>query len=176
MINKKMNDAFNKQINEEVYSSYLYLSMASHFDSLGLTGFSRWMKLQAQEEMFHAMKFYNHIVERGGKVELLAISEPGKTWNSALKVFEASLEHEKHITSCINKLMDLSLKENDYASRSMLQWFVDEQVEEEASFTEVLDKLKLIGDKGHMLYMIDKELSARQPGINPFDSQAQAAE
>lgn len=176
MINKKMNDAFNNQINEEIYSSYLYLSMAAQFDALGLTGFSRWFKLQAQEEMFHAMKFYNHIVERGGKVELKGIGEPEKTWDSPRQVFEASLKHEEHITSSINQLMDLSLKENDYASRSILQWFVDEQVEEEASFSEVLDRLRLIGDKGHMLYMIDRELSARQPGINPFDSKAQAEE
>lgn len=175
MINKKMNDAFNKQINEEVFSSYLYLSMAAHFDSLGLSGFSRWFRLQAQEEMFHGMKFYNHIVERGGKVELKAIKDPEKKWISPLKAYEAALKHEQHITRCINDLMDLSMNERDHASKSMLQWFVDEQVEEEATATEIIDKLKLAGDRGEMLYMIDKELSARQPGLNPFDPAPPAA-
>ncbi|MCK4835148.1 MAG: ferritin, partial [Candidatus Aminicenantes bacterium] len=104
MINKKMTDSFNKQINEEIFSSYLYLSMAAYFDSLGFSGFSHWFKLQAQEEMFHAMKFYHHIVERGGRVLLHAIKEPEKKWDSTLKAFEAALKHEQHISACINDL------------------------------------------------------------------------
>jgi len=176
MINKKINDAFNQQINEEIFSSYLYLSMATYFDNQGMTGFSHWFRLQAQEEMFHAMKFYHHIVERGGRVLLKAIQKPEINWESTLSVFKASLKHEQHISSCINDLMDLSTKEKDYASRSLLQWFVDEQVEEEASFTEIIDKLNLAGKQGQMLYMIDRELSARQAGINPFDSSQPEAE
>ena len=169
MINKKMTDSFNKQINEEIYSSYLYLSMAAHFDSQGLSGIGHWFRIQAQEEMFHAMKFYHHIVERGGQVVLQAIQEPKKNWDSTMKAFEDALKHEQHISSCIHELMDLSIKEKDFASRSLLQWFVDEQVEEEASVTEIIDKLKLAGEKGHMLYMVDRELASRTSSVNPFD-------
>jgi ferritin len=176
MINKKINDAFNRQINEEIFSSYLYLSMATYFDDQGMTGFSHWFRLQAQEEMFHAMKLYHHIVERGGRVLLKAIQEPEIKWASTLAAFKAALKHEQHITGCINDLMDLSLKEKDYASRSLLQWFVDEQVEEEASVTEIIDKLNLAGEKGQMLYMIDRELAGRQAGANPFDTTQQEAE
>jgi ferritin len=161
MINKKMQEAFNKQINEEMYSSYLYLSMAAYFEAMSFPGFAQWMKAQSQEEWVHAMKFYNHIVERGGEVELLAINEPKKKWESPLNAFEDSLNHEKHISSCINELMDLSIEEKDYASRSLLTWFVDEQVEEEASVGEVVDKLKLIGEHDHLLLMMDKELGQR---------------
>lgn len=176
MINKKINDAFNQQINEEIFSSYLYLSMATYFDSQGMAGFSHWFRLQAQEEMFHAMKFYHHIVERGGRVLLHAIKEPENKWGSTLKAFEAALKHEQHISACINSLMDLTMAEKDYASRSLLQWFVDEQVEEEASVGEIIDKLNLAGEKGQMLYMIDRELSGRQSGANPFDSTQQVAD
>jgi ferritin len=176
MINKKINEAFNEQINEEIFSSYLYLSMATYFDNMGMTGFSHWFRLQAQEEMFHAMKFYHHIVERGGRVILKAIQEPEINWESTLNAFEAALKHEEHISACINDLMDLSMNEKDYASRSLLQWFVDEQVEEEASVTEIIDKLNLAGKQGHMVYMIDRELSARQSGVNPFDSTQQETE
>ncbi len=176
MIDKKINDAFNQQINEEIFSSYLYLSMATYFDSQGMAGFSHWFRLQAQEEMFHAMKFYHHIVERGGRVLLQAIKEPEHKWGSTLKAFEAALKHEQHISACINDLMDLTMTEKDYASRSLLQWFVDEQVEEEASVGEIIDKLNLAGEKGQMLYMIDRELSGRLSGANPFDSTQQEAD
>jgi ferritin len=161
MISKKMQDAFNKQINEEMYSSYLYLSMAAYFEALSFPGFGQWMRAQSQEEWIHAMKFYNHIVERGGEVELFAIKEPKKKWESTLNAFEDSLNHEKHISSCIDKLMDLSIEEKDYASRSLLTWFVDEQVEEEASVGEVVDKLKLVGEHDHLLLMLDKEMGQR---------------
>lgn len=175
MIKKKMQDAFNKQIGEEMYSSYLYLSMAAYFDSINLTGFAHWMRMQAQEEMFHAMKFYHHIVERGGKVELGHIEEPKKSWESPLTVFEDSLAHEEHITGCIHKLMDLCLEEKDYASRTMLTWFVDEQVEEEATFSERLEKLSMIGDQKHLLLMLDGEMKSRQPGLNPWNLLAAGA-
>jgi len=168
MIKKKIEEAFNNQINEEMYSSYLYLSMAAYFDSVNLPGFSQWMRWQAQEEMFHAMKFYYNIVERGGTVELAAINAPKKKWDSALQVYSEALEHEYHITSCIHKLMDLAVEEKDYASINMLNWFVNEQVEEEESFTEVVEKLKMIGEHKHLLLMQDKEMGQRQPGLNPY--------
>lgn len=176
MIDKKINDVFNQQINEEIFSSYLYLSMAAYFDSLSLSGFSHWFKMQAQEEMFHAMKFYHHIIERDGIVELKALKEPDKKWESPQKAYEAALKHEQHISACINSLMDQALDEKDYAARNLLNWFVDEQVEEEASVTEIIEKLKLTGDRGEMLYMIDKELSARPAGINPYTTATEEAE
>jgi len=168
MIKKKIEEAFNKQINEEIYSFYLYLSMAAWFDSIALKGFSMWMKIQAQEEMFHAMKFYNHILERGGNVELAKIAEPKAKWETPLNVYEESLTHERHITGCIDNLMNLILGEKDHAGQSLAQWFVDEQVEEEANFSEIVDKLKMIGDHNPLLLMQDKEMGQRQPGLNPF--------
>lgn len=168
MIKPKMEEALNKQINEEMFSSYLYLSMSAYFDSVNLAGFSQWMKYQAQEEMFHAMKLYNHIAERGGTVKLMAIKEPKHTWDSPLQVFEESLEHERFITDCIDKLMDVAIEIKDHAARNMLNWFVDEQVEEEDSFTEVLEKLKMIGDFKPLLLSQDNEMAARAIGQNPF--------
>lgn len=168
MIKKKIEEAFNKQINEEMYSFYLYLSMAAWFDSINLKGFSLWMKIQAQEEMFHAMKFYNHILERGGNVELAKIAEPKTKWETPLNVYEESLAHERHITACIDNLMNLIQEEKDHAGQSLIQWFVDEQVEEEANFSEMVDKLKMIGDHNPLLLMQDKEMGQRQPGPNPF--------
>ena len=168
MISQKMQEAFNKQINEEMYSSYLYLSMAAYFGSINLTGFSHWMKLQAQEEMFHTMKFFNHVVERGGEVELLALKKPEFKWNSPLHVFQESLKHEQYITDCINKLMDTAVEVRDYAGQNLLKWFVDEQVEEEDTFTDVLEKLKRIGDNEALLLMQDLEMQKRVPGLNPF--------
>ena len=168
MISKKLNDAINKQINEEMFSAYLYLSMAAHFDAINLAGFSYWFKLHVREETLHAMKFYHHIMERGGIVELHAIGEPKKKWDSPLDAFEDVLKHEQHITSCINTLMDLAIDERDHAARNLLAWFVDEQVEEEANDIEIIEKLKLVGDQGHMLLMLDKELGARPAGPDPF--------
>lgn len=168
MIKKKIEEAFNKQINEEMFSFYLYLSMSAYFESKSLAGFSHWMRIQAQEEMFHAMKFYNHIVERGGTVSLTAIGEPKKEWTSALNVIEESLAHEQHITACIDNLMDLAIEEKDHAARSFLNWFVDEQVEEEANFMELVDRLKMVGENKPSMLMQDKELAGRQPGANPF--------
>jgi len=176
MINKKIEEAFNKQINEEMYSSYLYLSMAAWFDSINLKGFSHWMKAQAQEEMFHAMKFFNHIIERGGDVALAAIAEPKKKWKSPLNVYEEALNHEKHITQCIEDLMDLAVEEKDHAGQNLLKWFVDEQVEEEDTFSEMVEKLKMIGDHNPMLLMQDKEMGQRIPGVNPYFNTGTAAE
>lgn len=174
MIKKRIQDAFNKQIGEEMYSSYLYLSMAAYFDAMNLAGFSNWMRLQAQEEMFHAMRFYHHIIERGGKVELGHLEGPKLTWDSPLNAFEDALAHEEHITACIHKLMDLSVEEKDYPSRSLLQWFVDEQIEEEANATQIVEKLTMIGTAKHLTLMLDSELKTRVAGVNPYDAQAVA--
>jgi len=168
MISKKMQDAFNKQINEEIFSSYLYMSMAAYFEAINLNGFSHWMRTQVQEEMLHAMKFFNHIGERGGEVDLMPIKEPRKKWDSPLQVFEDTLQHEQYITSCINKLMDIAIEVKDYAGQNLLKWFVDEQVEEEDNATDILEKLKRIGSNDALLLMQDLEMAKRAPGLNPF--------
>jgi ferritin len=157
----KIVKALNKQINEEYASSYLYLSMSAYFESVNLRGFARWMSVQAKEEMSHAMKIYGHIIERGGRVALKAIPEPAAEWKSPLDAFQATLKHEQHITACIHKLMDLAHTEKDYAAIGMLQWFVNEQVEEEANAEEIVYKLTLMGDAKQAIYMLDHELGAR---------------
>ena len=168
MINKKMEQALNKQINEEIFSSYLYLSMATYFDANSLEGFGQFYKLQAQEEMVHAMKFFNHIIERNGTVNLQAIGEPKQEWTSALEAVEDALHHEEHISACINDLVVLAREERDFAAEQLLNWFVDEQVEEEATQAGIADQLKLIKSEGHGLLMIDREVGGRAPGINPY--------
>lgn len=161
MLKKKMLKALNDQINAEMFSSYLYLSMESYFQSISLTGFAAWMRAQVQEEMMHAMKFYDFVNERGGKVTLEAIAKPDSTWASPLAAFEAIQKHEEHVTSLINDLVDLAIGEKDHASNNFLQWFVAEQVEEEASVGEVVEKLKLIQDNPSGLFMMDAELGKR---------------
>jgi len=161
MLSGNMEKALNGQINAELYSSYLYLSMAAYFHSVGLDGFGRWMRAQAQEENVHGMKIFDFVIERGGTVTLTAIEGPKTKWSSAVEVFEETLAHEQKVTSLINGLVDLAKKESDYATDNFLQWFVAEQVEEEASADEVLNKVRMVGEKGHGLYMLDKELGAR---------------
>lgn len=161
MLKKKLEEAMNEQINAEYYSSYLYLSMSAYFDSLNLGGFAHWMRAQSQEELMHALKFFAYVNERGGRVTLKAIEAPETEWPSPLKAFEETLKHEEKVTSLINKLMDLAIKENDHASQSFLQWFVNEQVEEEASATAIVEKLKMIKDAPGALFMMDRELGAR---------------
>ena len=167
MLDQKIQDALNKQLNAELYASYLYLSMAAHFESQGLKGMAHWMRVQAQEENFHAMKFFDFINERSGKVILTRIDAPGTEWSSPTAAFEEAYAHECKVTGSINDLVDLALSEKDHAANAFLQWFVTEQVEEEASVTEVLDKLKLAGDQGAMLFMIDQELGQRTPPAAP---------
>ena len=162
MINKKIETAINEQINEELYSAYLYLSMSGYFDSEDLPGFAQWMYAQYQEEVEHAMRFYRYLQDRGGRVHLHAIKEPQHAWDSPLEAFEAALEHEKYITGCINDLVDLAESEHDRATFNMLQWYVDEQVEEEASVEEIVAKLEMVGDSGNGLLMLDRELGQRQ--------------
>jgi ferritin len=161
MLRQTMQDAINQQINKELYSAYLYLSMAAYCEDANLPGSARWMRAQANEEMGHAMKFFGYVSERGGRVVLQAIEQPQVEFQGLLDVFERTLEHEQFVTSLINDLYSLALAEKDYASQSFLQWFIDEQVEEEASATEIVETLKMIGDKGHALVMIDRQLGSR---------------
>ncbi len=161
MISDKMQGAINEQIKWEFYSAYLYLSMAAYFKDKNLPGFANWMMVQAQEETTHAMKFYNFLCDRGGKVQLQAVDGPPVEWSSIPAVFEETLNHERHVTQRINGLMDQAISENDHATRIFLQWFVTEQVEEEASVDELLKKLKLMGDGGNGLFMLDRELAGR---------------
>ena len=161
MLKEKMLAAVNKQINAEMYSAYLYLSMEAYFQSINLTGFANWMRTQTQEEMMHAMKIYDFVFERGGKVTLEAIDKPPFSWDSPLAAFKEVLKHEQHVTSLINDLVDLAIKEKDHASNIFLQWFVTEQVEEEASADAVIQRLKLAKDNASGLFMIDAELGQR---------------
>jgi len=163
VIDEKLASEFNKQINAELYSSYLYLSMAAYFDALGLRGFSSWMKAQAEEELGHAMKIFDYLSQRGGRVILGPIEAPPTEWESPRHAVEALLEHEKKVTAMINSLVALARQLNDYAAEVFLHWFVEEQVEEEASAQELLDMLSLAGDRGHSLLMIDRHLAERKP-------------
>ena len=161
MINEKIQDAFNDQLNAELYSSYLYLAMAAYFQSLNLEGFANWMRCQAQEEILHAMKFYSFINERAGRVVLSAIEGPPTAWDSPLAAFEDAYRHEEKITGLINGLVDLAIQEKDHAANAFLQWFVNEQVEEESSVDAVVHQLNLAGGQGSGLFMIDRELATR---------------
>ncbi len=161
MITSQMESAFNEQINAELYSSYLYLAMAAYFQEANLPGFAHWMTIQAQEELFHAMKFYRYLVERGGRVVLEAIAKPPVSWDGPLAVLLATQEHEATVTARINSLMDVAIAQKDHAAVSFLQWFVDEQVEEEDSVQTLVQRLKLIGADGGALYLMDRDLATR---------------
>ncbi len=161
MLSKKMEKALNEQINAELYSAYLYLSMSSYFESEGYAGMAQWMRTQYQEEEFHAMKMFDYVGERGGRVILKAIDAPKATWKSAENVFTETLAHEQKVTGLIHKLVKLARAEDDYASESFLGWYVDEQVEEEATAESILQKVKMVGKTGNALYMLDKELGQR---------------
>ncbi|RCK74115.1 MAG: Ferritin [Anaerolineae bacterium] len=163
MIPKAMQDAMNEQIKNELYSAYLYLSMAAHFESKTLGGFANWLRIQAKEELGHAMKFYDFILERGGEVTLKAIDQPPASWKSNLEAFEQVLAHEQKVTKNIHDLYELALKEKDYPSQVMLQWFIEEQVEEEKNATEIIEKLKMIEAHGTAILMLDHELAKREP-------------
>lgn len=161
MLKNRLENELNKQVNAELYSAYLYLSMSAYFESINLPGAANWTKAQAEEEQFHAMKIFGYINERGGRAKLAAIECPPVEWDGILNVFEEILKHEQHVTSLIYNLMDIATGEKDYATTTFLQWFITEQVEEEASVAEMLNKLQLIGGKGHGLLMLDKELAQR---------------
>ncbi|KAA0259508.1 ferritin [Deferribacter autotrophicus] len=161
MISKRMAEALNKQLNNEMFSAYLYLSMSAYSEHIGLKGFANWFYVQYQEEMVHAMKFYKYILDQGEMVRLMQIEQPEQEFESPLDMFEKTLEHERFITKCINELVDIAIQEKDYATHTFLQWFITEQVEEEASASEILDQLKLVQNSGNGLFMIDKDLAQR---------------
>lgn len=163
MLTDKMQKALNGQMNAELYSSYLYLSMNAYFKSVNLDGFANWMYYQAQEELEHAMKFYDFICQRGGRVQLAQIEAPPSEWNSPLAVFEDTLAHEQKVTGLINDLVEIANEERDHASQIFLQWFVSEQVEEEDSVGGVLEQLKLMGEAKGGLFMMDREMAKRRP-------------
>jgi ferritin len=161
MLSEKMEKALNGQLNAEMYSSYLYLSMAAYFQAINLSGFATWMHVQTQEETVHAMKFYDFINGRGGRVNLSRIQGPTTEWESPLAAFEAALGHEQKVTQMINDLMELAIEGRDHATQIFLQWFVTEQVEEEDSANEVIQKIKLMGEAQGGMFMIDRELGQR---------------
>jgi len=160
-LNPAMQNALNQHLKAEIESSYLYLSMAAYLNGANFPGAAHWMFLQAQEELDHAVRFYDHINDRAGRVVLMAVDAPQTDWASLLDVFEAGLRHEQLMTQRINELVDLSLREKDHAANPMLQWLVSEQVEEESTITEIINKLKLVGDDGSGLFMLDQELGRR---------------
>lgn len=153
--------ALNEQIKNEFYSSYLYLAMSAYFSSLGLPGFANWMRVQAKEEVFHATKMYDYVLARGAKVVLKSLDAPPARWKNPLDAMRSGLEHEKFVTSCLNKLTDLAVKEKDHATRIFLQWYITEQVEEEQSFGDLVNALTLIKGEGQGLLMLDRELASR---------------
>ena len=161
MIHEKMRKALNEQINKEFYSSYLYLQMAAYFEEMGLKGFANWMKVQAQEENSHAHKFYDYLVDRGGKVVLETIEKPQNEYKSVIKKKKKTLEHEVYVTSLINNLMDVAEEVKDRASLSFLKWFIDEQVEEESNCEDIIAQLKIVDCSGDALFMMDREMAQR---------------
>ncbi len=165
-----MENALNQQVNAELYSAYLYLAMSAWCESKNLKGFANWLRVQYQEETAHALKIFDYILERGGKAKLEKIDAPTAEWKDIIEVFEQVLHHEKHVTSLINNLVHIAVEEKDYATQNMLQWFVNEQVEEEANATEILEQLKLFEGKGAPLFMMDRELKQRV--FTPIDNPA----
>jgi len=161
MISDNMLEELNKQVNEELYSAYLYQAMSAYANSKGYKGVAHWLDTQAQEEMIHARKFYDYILERGGRVRLLGIKEPPVDFGTLLDIFEAALAHEEHITGRINHLVNTAREERDHATDNFLQWFVAEQVEEESTASGIVDQLKLIGDNMGGIFQLDRELGTR---------------
>lgn len=167
MLSKKMQEALNRQINEEFSSAYIYLQMSAESDRLGLPGFANWFRMQYSEELIHATKFYDYVLERNGEVHLGAIDKPDSGPQTPLGLFENALAHEEHITACIFKLKDLARSESDHATDVFLEWFITEQVEEEANAQRVIDQLRLVDGSPNGLFMIDRELAARQAAPGP---------
>jgi ferritin len=161
VIDSRIQDALDAQINAELYSAYLYLSMSAFYESQDLRGFANWMRVQFQEELGHALKFYDYINERDGRVILQPVEGPPSEWESPRAPFEAAHQHEQRISGMINKLADLAIEVRDHATHNFLEWFVAEQVEEEAAVKGIVQKLKLVGDTGEGLFLIDRELAQR---------------
>lgn len=156
-------DAVNRQIREEMQSAYAYLDMSAHFEARKLPGAANWMRNQAREEVVHAMKFFDFLIRRGERPRLAAVEAPSTEFNSILEAFEQALAHEQHITHCIHELFDLAQKERDYPLQTLLHWFIDEQVEEEEAAEGIIDSIRLAGESGEAMFMIDRELGLRQP-------------
>ena len=161
MLSEATQGAINEQIKNELYSAYLYLSMSAYFESINLTGFANWMRVQAQEEQAHAMKLYDYIHETNGRVTLTTIDTPQSQWSSPLEAFEHVSKHEQKVTGLINDLVNLAVTEKDHATNNFLQWFVAEQVEEESSADAIVQKLKLLGDARGAIFMLDQQLGTR---------------
>jgi ferritin len=161
MVNDKVQKALNDQINAELHSSYLYLSMSAYFESLSLEGCAHWMKIQAQEELMHGLKIYDYMVLSGSRILLQPIEGPATAWDTPLAAFEAALKHEQYMTKRCNDLASLAIAEKDHATNNMMQWFVTEQVEEEANVEGIVAKLKMLGKDGPGLFMMDRELASR---------------
>jgi len=161
MISKKMQDAISEQVNAEIWSAYLYLSMSAYFEQQNLRGFANWMKIQWQEEVSHSIKFFDYVHSRGGHISLKPIAGVPVEWKNAIDVFNETLKHEQHVTSLINNLANIAMEEKDHATNSMLQWFITEQIEEEANAEQILVQLKMIGDNGYGMLMLDRELATR---------------
>jgi ferritin len=162
MLKKSIETALNRQINRELYSAYLYLSMSACFESLTMKGFAHWLRIQASEEQTHAMKIYDYIIDKGGTVTLAAIDAPKVKWKSPKEAFEDVFAHEQKVTGFINELVDLAIRENDHATNNFLQWFVTEQVEEEKNAGGILGRIRMTGDIPGSLFILDSELSKRQ--------------
>ena len=158
---KSVQDILNKQVNAEFWSAYLYLSMSVYLAGKGLNGLANWMRVQYQEEVSHAMKIFDYVIARGGEMKLEPIERVETEWAGVKEIFESTYEHECKVTDMIHNCYEVALKERDHATANMLQWFIDEQAEEEESALEILDKLKLVGDNGAAMYMLDQELGAR---------------
>ncbi|NOR60841.1 MAG: ferritin [Methanosarcinales archaeon] len=168
MLSENMTDALNNQLNKEIYSAYLYMSMSAYSSYSGLKGFANWFMVQYQEEMAHAMKIYDYIDSQGQQVKLMAINQPPAEFESSLDMFEKTLKHEQFVTKSINDLVDIAISEKDHATNIFLQWFVTEQIEEEGNDNDIISRLRIVGEDGNGLLMVDKELSARvftPPGI-----------
>jgi len=169
MLKKPVLDILNEQVAKEMFSANLYLSMSSFYHSLNLNGFANWMRVQAQEEMFHSMKLYDYIINRGERALISTVEAPANSWDNALEAFKAVLVHEQKVTESINNVYEVSLREKDHATATLIQWFITEQVEEEANVTDVLERLKMLGDFQGGLLMLDAELKTRvfTPPVTP---------
>ncbi|MDQ1328277.1 MAG: ferritin [Candidatus Poribacteria bacterium] len=162
MIGKRIQDAINDQIQAEMFSSYLYLSMSAYFHSINMGGMANWMKVQAQEENGHAMKFFQHVIDRGGRIELMKMDKPKTDWASPLEAFQDAYKHEQYITERINNLVKIAMEETDNPASIILQWFVNEQVEEEANTSKIVERLERVGESPNGLFMLDSHLGERK--------------
>lgn len=165
-MDQEMQDALNRQMNRELFAAYLYLSMCAHFESRSLNGFGQWMREQAREEMEHAMRIFDHMLDRGAQVELDGLDRPAGRFGSPLEAFEAALEHEKKVSAAIHELYDMAVEKHDHATQLLLEWFINEQVEEEDMVGTVVDQIRMAGDNQAALLMLDRELGARQEGAD----------